>query len=154
MSLASLSRHWQTLEVVGKGKQPCVAPARYIYAVAISRKEFKRRVAAARMIRGNITQADFDAVGSAYGLDEQELSRAERGELDWTTVRRDAFAKLLHFPAWWFTDPVIGDLGWLPAQPAPVAEVAVRAIEQALEEVETALDDQDHREEPSVGDGG
>lgn len=84
----------------------------------LSEEEAKRRIAAARLLRG-LTQEELDALGSADGLGRQELSRTERGELPVTRVRREVLARLLDFPVEWFLHDSIDDLIRWPAEGLP-----------------------------------
>ena len=112
----------------------------------LSEAEAKRRIEAARTLRG-LTQDALDAMGYRDGLGKQELSRAERGELEITRVRREVFARLLGLPIEWFESDSIDDLirwpasGIAPDQIKRAAELlgpqlleAARALAQASEQ--------------------
>jgi transcriptional regulator with XRE-family HTH domain len=71
--------------------------------------ETKRRLVAARTLR-NLSQTALDDLGAGYGLDKQELSRTERGELPMTGARRAALINLLKLPQDWFTAASADDL--------------------------------------------
>jgi transcriptional regulator with XRE-family HTH domain len=124
------------------GEEAAAPPSRYIRAV-LSEDEAKRRIAAARLLRG-LTQEELDGMGAADGLGRQELSRTERGELPVTRVRREVLARLLNFPVEWFMQDSIEDLIRWPAEElapdqvkraaellAPQLLEAARALQQA-----------------------
>jgi transcriptional regulator with XRE-family HTH domain len=94
--------------------------------------EIKRRMVAARTLR-QLTQDDLDTLGADYGLDKQELSRLERGELPLTRVRRDALARLLHVSERWFRDEDVNPLLNPPGQAVGGEEIARRALAQLME---------------------
>jgi transcriptional regulator with XRE-family HTH domain len=76
----------------------------------LPKEEAKRRIAAARELRGGMTQDELDKLGADYGLAKQELSRTERGELALGPSKADALSKLLGFPPEWFLAESIDDL--------------------------------------------
>lgn len=80
----------------------------------LSETELKRRISAARALRG-MTQAEMDALGAEDGLDRQELSRTERGELSLTRVRGAVLSRVLALPVEWFSWPCIDALIVSPA---------------------------------------
>lgn len=64
--------------------------------------EAKRRIHAARILR-DITQKALDAKAvEEWGMDEQELSRTERGALPFSRPRQLAFEHFLNLPPAWF----------------------------------------------------
>jgi transcriptional regulator with XRE-family HTH domain len=124
----------------------------------LSEDEAKRRIAAARILRG-FTQEELDAMGAADGLGRQELSRTERGELPVTRVRREVFARLLNLPVEWFLQDTIDDLIRWPAEGLPPDQVrraaellapqlleAARALQQASARERSTPDERDRRE--------
>jgi transcriptional regulator with XRE-family HTH domain len=123
----------------------------------LSEDEAKRRIAAARILRG-LTQEELDVLGAADGLGRQELSRTERGELPVTRVRREALARLLNLPVEWFLQDSIDDLvrwpaeGLAPDQVKRAAELlapqlleAARALQQTSDKAQPAPGERDHR---------
>ena len=124
----------------------------------LSEDEAKRRIAAARILRG-FTQEELDAMGAADGLGRQELSRTERGELPVTRVRREVFARLLNLPVEWFLEDSIDDLIRWPAEGLPPDQVrraaellapqlleAARALQQASGKEQLTPGERDRRE--------
>jgi transcriptional regulator with XRE-family HTH domain len=111
----------------------------------LSEEEAKRRIAAARLLRG-LTQEELDALGAADGLGRQELSRTERGELPVTRVRREVLARLLRFPGEWFLQDSIDDLIRRPAEELPAdqlrraAELLAPQLLEAARELQRASD--------------
>jgi hypothetical protein len=86
---------------------------------AMDAEDVKRRIEAARMLRG-IEQQQLDRLGHAEGLGKQELSRTERGELPLTRVRRDVLLRLLRLPdRWLVSDDIDEVVGFDQAAPAP-----------------------------------
>lgn len=74
--------------------------------------EVKRRIRAARILR-DFSQVEMDALGvELLGLDQQELSRTERGDLEWTQGRAMFLCRVLNVPPRWFEadsiDEVVG----------------------------------------------
>jgi len=66
-------------------------------------KELKRRIDAARTLRG-LTQAQLAKLFVAEGFGTQDIGRIERGGLDLTRARRRSLADLLQVPETWFTE--------------------------------------------------
>jgi hypothetical protein len=93
-----------------------------IAAIVLPTEEAKRRIAAARLLRG-LSQTELDALGADDGLRGQELSRTERGELPLTRVRRDVLSRLLGLPPEWFLwsslDGLIVWPSWLEGSKRP-----------------------------------
>jgi transcriptional regulator with XRE-family HTH domain len=123
----------------------------------LSEDEAKRRIAAARILRG-LTQEELDTLGAVDGLGRQELSRTERGELPVTRVRREVLARLLNLPVEWFLQDSIDDLVRWPTEGLPPDQIrraaellapqlleAARALQQASETGPPAQGEQDHR---------
>lgn len=71
--------------------------------MALPQDEIKRRIHAARTIRG-ISQASFDALGAKDGFGKGEMSRVERGELQFREGKHlAAICRYLDVPEWWLT---------------------------------------------------
>lgn len=121
----------------------------------LSKAEAKRRVEAARILRG-YTQETLDALGAADGLDKQELSRTERGELDSTRVRREVFARLLELPLEWFEAESIDPLIRWPAEGLPPDQVkrAAELLAPQLLEAARALAQASDTAPPELGEQG
>jgi transcriptional regulator with XRE-family HTH domain len=119
----------------------------------LSEDEAKRRIAAARILRG-FTQEELDAMGAADGLGRQELSRTERGELPVTRVRREVFARLLNLPVEWFLEDSIDDLIRWPAEGLPPDQVrrAAELLAPQLLEAARALQRASGKEQPTPGE--
>lgn len=65
-------------------------------------EELKRRIEAARILRG-LRQVDLSPLLEADGLGKTDLGRIERGEVPMRRIHRDALARHLRVPEWWFT---------------------------------------------------
>lgn len=82
--------------------------------------EAKRRIEAARILRG-ITQEEMSRRGAAdYGLGAQELGRTERGGLEFTEARKLVLCKVLGVPDTWFSAPVDELLNGTPSSAGSV----------------------------------
>jgi transcriptional regulator with XRE-family HTH domain len=123
--------------------------------------ESKRRIAAARMLRG-VTQKQLAKMGSDYGLGKQELGRAERGELPVGLAKADALSRLLRFPPEWFLAENIDDLIRWPvegeAQLKRAAEILAPQLLAAVQALPTssgtALRAPAEPDRPAGGTGG
>lgn len=104
----------------------------------------KRRIESARILR-NISQAELSRRCARDGLDKLAAARAERGEVPFTRVLREAFARHLAVPEWWFTAAEVT----LPAKMPRDPQAAVIAFETA-EAVLTLLRDHDKSPEMRV----
>lgn len=100
----------------------------------LPQEEIKRRISAARIIRG-MSQAEFDARGAADGFGKGEMSRVERGELQFREGKHlDAMRRYLDVPAWWFTADTIT----MPDESA--AHARAGAADDQMDRLEAKLD--------------
>ena len=67
-------------------------------------EELKRRIEAARILRG-LSQAELAERLHADGLGKYDLGRIERGTMPMRRVHRDAIARHLGIPDYWLTEP-------------------------------------------------
>lgn len=72
--------------------------------LALSVEELKRRIDAARTIRG-LRQVDLAELLEADGHGKHDVGRLERGDLPLTRALRRSLAEHLKVPERWFTDP-------------------------------------------------
>lgn len=92
----------------------------------LSDEERKRRIEAARVLRG-ISQKKLNELVAGDGLDKLAAGRAERGEIPLSRALRDSLCRHLRVPSWWFTDAEI-----------VLEERQPDSIEQRLDRIEAA----------------
>lgn len=138
--------------------------ATLLVVVGVDADEVKRRIEAARILRG-ISQLELARMFEEDGLGKTEAGRLERGDLPLTRVRRDALCRNLGVPERWFTadsvDEIVGlggesagDLTRAAALLAPQLLAAAEALEQErarLQPGEGALDPRGPVSEGSAG---
>jgi hypothetical protein len=77
--------------------------------MGLSPEELKRRIFAARVLRG-LRQVDLQASLAEDGLGKRELGRIERGSLPLNRVRRETLARALRVPEIWFTSESVDEI--------------------------------------------
>lgn len=104
--------------------------------MALPTEELKRRIDAARTLRG-LKQRQLADLLEADGLGKHDVGRLERGELDLRRVHLDALKRHLQMPEWWFTIQNVELPDDLPAS----LEERLSAIERRLGGRYEELDD-------------
>lgn len=109
--------------------------------------EIKRRIQGARILR-DMDQKELDRLGVEEGYGKGEMSRVERGEIEYRAGKHlDVLCRILRVPRWWFTVDEL-DFGGVDA-PVPVDEVAgliahqnglLQRQSEILERIEGAID--------------
>lgn len=96
--------------------------------MALPTEELKRRIDAARTLRG-LKQSELAALLEEDGLGKHDAGRLERGELDLRRVHLDALTRQLRMPEWWFT-----------ASEIHLTEVPPADLSQRLDEIGEQLE--------------
>jgi hypothetical protein len=96
---------------------------------ALGADELKRRIEAARILRG-LEQTELDGLFDADGLGKS-ASRMERGKLPLTRARLDGLIRHLRVPEGWFTEPDVDRLVYPEAGASPLPD-RLSAIEDQL----------------------
>lgn len=104
--------------------------------MALPTEELKRRIDAARTLRG-LKQRELADLLETDGLGKHDVGRLERGDLDLRRVHLDALMRHLDMPEWWFTDERIELRDELPA----TIEDRLAAIERRLGQDYADLDE-------------
>jgi transcriptional regulator with XRE-family HTH domain len=92
--------------------------------------EIKRRIEGARILR-NISQKEFDRLGHDQGYGRGEMSRVERGDIEYRPGKHlDVLCRILRVPRWWFTADEL-DFG-RAEDPASPDEIASLLAQQTL----------------------
>jgi transcriptional regulator with XRE-family HTH domain len=85
----------------------------------LSDEEVKRRIEAARILRG-ITQVELNRLLHEDGFGKGDAGRVERGELPLGKARRDALCRHLRVPDRWLISEDVDEIvGMRPAQLTP-----------------------------------
>ena len=104
-------------------------------------EEIKRRVEAARILRG-LSQKQLAELVHADGLGKHDVGRLERGDLPLTRALRDALIRHLRVPDRWFSDPDVDVIVGI-AEPTEqdLSPASLRdLLEQALARVDQVAD--------------
>ncbi len=99
--------------------------------------EFKRRVAAARILSG-MTQAEMNEWGRTYGIGSTILGQVERGTLKAEEEHAVAFELLFKMPGGWFREPDLDKVLFPPARTGMAPDEVRRTLERFLQGLEVA----------------
>jgi transcriptional regulator with XRE-family HTH domain len=107
--------------------------------MTLSATELQQRMVAARVLRG-VSQRRLDELAAADGYGKTELSRVERGELEFRPGKHiDPLCRYLDMPRWWFTVERVE----LPAEPIDnqrSVEEMLRTQTDLLNQIKQLLD--------------
>lgn len=134
-----------------------------IEPMPLTDEELKRRVVAARVLRG-LTQTELGELFEADGLGLHDPGRIERGNMTMQRAHREAFIRLLRVPAAWFIEEDVDVIvGLKPARPlTPEASRDLlqqllaghdQAADQERQGTQKPQDDEGHQG-PATGAGG